>query len=254
MEEKKARQTYGLDQQDKLRQVFDKAANESPKNRHAMSMRNLIGTLSADIRALRARGYTIAEICDLISGTEDFKAIAPSTLHRYVSAATGKRRRPRRKTITGHAKAQPATTAATDDAASPYADAAARQRRRREDIGRFGHTQNWAVSMVNEMAKLRGEHGTVWGEEALQTDGWTLLDGQWAPPQSPGKAHSQPHYTERAQGMAWLLEQSMSSLARSAIAICPGNDSHLWQPESMAEDGWKTLPGSKLSYRPDGDE
>ena len=254
MAQKKTRQTYDTEHISELQKVFSEAANQTPRNRKNMSMRGLIWELKDDINGLRKRGYTIDEICLLITASDEFEDIAQSTLRRYVSAATGKRRGRRRKTMTGHAKAQPATKAATDDAAPQYADAAARQRRRREDIGRFGHTQSWTVSRVNTMADLKGEHGTVWGEEALRTDGWTLLDGYWVPPKSPGKAHSQPHYTERAQGMAWLLEENMYSFIPGAIVISPGNDSHLWQLESMAEDGWITLPDGNFGYRPDADE
>ena len=108
MEEKKPRQTYGREQQDKLHQVFAKAANENPKNRHAMSMRNLIGTLSAEIRALRERGYTIDEICALITAAKEFEHLAQSTLRRYVSATTGT---PRPRKRGAKARAKPPTPA-----------------------------------------------------------------------------------------------------------------------------------------------
>lgn len=83
-----------------------------------MSMRHLIEDLKDDIRALRERGYTIDQICRLVTGADEFQALAPSTLRRYVSAATGKRRRRRGGGSKG--RATPATPA---PGTGPNADA-----------------------------------------------------------------------------------------------------------------------------------
>ena len=113
MTDMRTRKTYGRQHQDQLRRIVDQAATETPASHQSMSMRDLIAQLADDIRALRERGYTIDEICALITAAKEFEHVAQSTLRRYVSAATG-RRRPRRRS------AKP-TTPAPDTA--PSADA-----------------------------------------------------------------------------------------------------------------------------------
>ena len=102
MTEKKTRTAYSSDHAKELRRIFAEAANETPRERR-MSMRDLIGDLTDDIRALRELGYTIDEICRLITGGEEFRHVAQSTLRRYVSATTG-RRRPRKRGAKARAK------------------------------------------------------------------------------------------------------------------------------------------------------
>ena len=118
MTEKKTRQTYGQEHKDELRRIFTEAEIETPRHQRHMSMRDLIGDLTDDIRGLRERGYTIDELCRLISTGKGFENIAQSTLRRYLSAATGKRR-PRRRGPKG--RVRPATPAPDT---GPQADAA----------------------------------------------------------------------------------------------------------------------------------
>ena len=116
MTDKKSRHTYSAEHTDTLRQIFAKAASETPRNQRHMSMRDLVRDLRDDIHGLRECGYTIDEICELITGGG--VEAAPSTLRRYVSAATGKRR-PRRR----GAKARPNPTTPAPDT-GPRTDAA----------------------------------------------------------------------------------------------------------------------------------
>ena len=119
MNVRRTRQIYSVEHADELRRIFSEA---TPPNQR-MSMRALIGELAEDIRAMRERGYTIDEICQLVTGADEFKGIAQSTLRRYLSAATGKRR-PRRRDTKG--RVRPATpapdTAAQADAAKADPD------------------------------------------------------------------------------------------------------------------------------------
>ena len=108
MTDNKSRRTYSAEHKSELHRIFTEAANQTPNNRQTMSMRDLIGDLKDDIHNLRQSGYTIDEICELITGGG--VEAAPSTLRRYVSAATGKRRTRRRD-----AKARPNPTTPAPD-------------------------------------------------------------------------------------------------------------------------------------------
>ena len=68
--------------------------NFEPKGR-SKSMRDLLTALRKDIVALRQRGYTVDVIATMIH-EGGFNHIAPSTLRRYVSESSARKRRHRK--------------------------------------------------------------------------------------------------------------------------------------------------------------
>ena len=68
--------------------------NFEPKS-HSKSMRDLLTALREDIVALRQGGYTVAVIATMIH-EGGFNHVAPSTLRRYVSETSTRKRRHRK--------------------------------------------------------------------------------------------------------------------------------------------------------------
>ena len=142
-----------------------------------MSMRDLIRDLKDDIHNLRQSGYTIDEICELITAAQ-FE-VAPSTPRRHVSAATGKRRPRRPKAVTGADKAK-ASSKAPPELAKPapgteLAVVDARAGRRRSTLARYARTRRWADSEIKAMLALGSEHRPVWEPGGgLLGDGWRI--------------------------------------------------------------------------------
>ena len=89
--------------------------NFEPKSR-AMGMRDLMAALREDIVALRQRGYTVDVIATMIH-EGGFNYIAPSTLRRYLSETSARKRRHRKH----GAKPQPvrASTPGPLDSSNP---------------------------------------------------------------------------------------------------------------------------------------
>ena len=242
MTDKTSRKTYSTEHTDELRRIFTEAANQTPNNRQAMSMRDLIGDLKDDIHNLRQSGYTIDEICELITAAQ-FE-VAPSTLRRYVSAATGKRRPRRPKAVTGADKAKE-NSKAPPELAKPapgteLAGVDARAGRRRSTLARYARTRRWSDSEFKAMRALGSEHRPVWKPRGLLDDGWRVdtREGGLRPPTDalPG---TEANHAIREDGMVTiLLKLGIDDETRVTLQRSDGTEPENWEPNAMIADGW----------------
>ena len=101
--------------------------NYEPRNR-LKTMRGLLDELREDIIALRQRGYTLVVIADMLRDG-GFDHLTPSTLRKYVSAVSARKRRRKRSVRTTNVTRPSASTPPPQTPLRPAQSSAAPTRR-----------------------------------------------------------------------------------------------------------------------------
>ena len=93
--ESKTRQRFDDNAVQTLRQALKTGQEKSEPKRNSRNMRDLMCALRGEIVELRDRGYTVAEIAEMVFHG-GFNQLKPSTLRRYVSTVSARKRRRKR--------------------------------------------------------------------------------------------------------------------------------------------------------------
>ena len=95
----KPRQRFHDEDVARLKAALDTGQQKYEPKIRSKSMGDLMNAMRKDIVTLRERGYTITTIASMIH-EGGFDHLAPATLRKYVSAASARKRRPKRSAKT----------------------------------------------------------------------------------------------------------------------------------------------------------
>ena len=129
----KSRQRFRDEDRTKLQTALTKGQQRYEPRNASMSMKAMVAAVRDDIIELRQRGYTVSMIADMVCDG-GFDHLAPSTLRRYVSEASARKRGRKRPGTTKKAIRSPASPPPSQPPSNAAQSSPMRPRRAEFDV------------------------------------------------------------------------------------------------------------------------